>query len=95
MKTHFQVSIDTDDATGDLLAVYFHVRKGRVRETREFAGGNAFADYDVNGRLLGIELIAPCRVAIVDQIAVKEPTEVRRLTKRFMRKSGPAAMIAA
>jgi uncharacterized protein YuzE len=94
-KMHFQISISTDDATGEVLAVYFHVRTGRVRETREFANGNAFADYDVNGRLLGIELLGPCRVSIVDKIAEKEPVEIRKMTKNFMKKSGPSAMVAA
>jgi uncharacterized protein YuzE len=95
MKMHFQVTVTTDDATGDVLAVYFHIREGRVRETREFAKGNAFADYDIKGRLLGIELLGPCSVAVVDQMAKEEPAELRKKTKKFMRQSGPPAMIAA
>ena len=95
MKINFQIEVDTDDATGDVLAVYFRIREGRVRKTSEFADGLAFADYDVNGRLLGIELLGPCRISIVDKIAAKEPLDIRKQTKRFMKNAGPPSMIAA
>jgi uncharacterized protein YuzE len=93
-KLNFGLSIDTDNASGEVVAVYFQIRKGRSHETREFADGAAFADYNANGELIGIELLAPCRVSIVDQLAANEPLEVRRKTKRFLRESGPRRMIA-
>ena len=95
LKTHFQISVDTDDETGQVLAVYLRVRAGRVRETREFAGGKAYADYDVHGHLIGIEILEPCRVSIVDKIAEDEPKELRKLAKKFMKDSTPSVMIAA
>ena len=91
----FGVSINTDDATGDVLAVYFQVRNGKVHETREFANGAAFADYNKQGELLGIELLSTCKVSIVDQLAANEPVELRRKTKHFMRQAGPRQMVAA
>jgi uncharacterized protein YuzE len=91
----FQVSVDTDDVTGEVLAVYFHIRKGRVHTTHEFANGDVFADYDRKGQLLGIELLAPCKVSIVDQLATDEPADLRKRTKEFMRNAGPRTMIAA
>ena len=91
----FQVAVSTDDATGDVLAVYFHVRKGKVHRTLEFADGNVFADYDRKGQLLGIELLGPCNVSIVDKLAPKESVEIRKRTKRFMKQAGPPAMVAA
>lgn len=94
-KTRFGVHIDTDDTTGDVLAVYFRIRSGRVRETVEFADGAAFADYDLNGMLLGIELIAPCNVSIVDKIAKKEPVELRKQTKKFLKNTCPPHLLAA
>jgi uncharacterized protein YuzE len=94
-KFHFQVVITTDDATGELLAVYFQIRKGKVHETREFADGNVFADYDKKGSLLGIELLGPCKVSIVDKLAPSEPISLRNRTKRFMRDVGPRKMVAA
>jgi hypothetical protein len=95
MNFHFGIMVTVDDTTGDPLSVFFRIRKGRVHETREFADGAAFADYDKNGQLLGIELLAPCRVTIVDQLAANEPAEMRKRTKRFMRENGPRFFVAA
>ena len=90
----FEVHVDVDDATGEVLAGYFRIRKGRVHETIEFAGGNVFADYNKNGELLGIELLGPCKTSIVDQIAPEESTQLRSRTKRFMKNSGPRQLVA-
>lgn len=95
MKLEFAVSISTDDTTGELLAVYFQIRRGKVDRTIEFADGDAFADYDARGNLLGIELLAPCSVSIVEQLAANEPAHVRRQTKKFIRETGPRHFVAA
>ena len=91
----FEVSVMTENDTGDVLAVYFQIRKGKVHETREFADGVAFADYNKHGELIGVELLAPCNVSIVDQLARNETAAVRRRTKSFMKSAGPRQMIAA
>jgi uncharacterized protein YuzE len=93
MKASVQIMLQTDIAldkeTGQVMAVYFHVRKGRSAETREFDNGNAFADYDTKGRLLGVEVLGPCKVTILDRISRKEPKPV----KTFLRSSIPAQML--
>jgi uncharacterized protein YuzE len=86
-----ELRIETDKATGRLLAVYFSIRTGKAAETREFANGNAFADYDSQGRLLGIELLGACEVNVLDKISRKEPAPV----KQFIRTSVPAGMLTA
>ena len=86
----FSISFEVEKATGELLAVYFQIRKGKSAKTREFADGNAFANYTVNGQLLGIELLGPCSITVVDQIAPKEPQ-----VKRFVRDNIPRAMAIA
>ncbi len=86
-KFSFCVSVETQDQTGKVIAVYFQVRKGKTKTTREYADGNAFADYDKHGQLLGIELLAPCRAAILDRIAKQAPT------KRFVRDAVPRGML--
>ena len=91
----FEVTITTENTTGSLVSVYFQIRKGKVHETREFADGAAFADYNKNGELIGIELLAPCSVTIVDQLAANETKAMRVKTKRFMRESGPRKMVLA
>ena len=95
MNLSFGVEVTVDAKTGRPISAYFQIRRGRVHETREFADGGAFADYDHAGDLLGIELLSPCRVAIVDQLAANEPDSVRRDTKRFMKNVGPRQLIAA
>jgi uncharacterized protein YuzE len=92
-KFNFAVATDTDNTTGEVLAVYFQIRKGRVHETREFAGGNAFADFDRQGQLLGVEFLGACNVSIIDRVAPKESLRLRRQAKQFMRKSGPPALV--
>jgi hypothetical protein len=95
MNLNFGVEVTVDSKTGRPISVYFQVRRGRVHETREFADGAACADYDRTGALLGIELLAPCRVSIVDQLAANEPETVRRDAKRFIKNAGPRQFIAA
>jgi len=69
----FQMRVETDKSTGKLLAAYFRVRNGRVARTVEFAEGNAFADYGESGELLGIEILGPCKVTVLNKIASKQP----------------------
>jgi hypothetical protein len=94
-ELEFGMMVTVDDESGMPLSVYFQVRRGKVHETREFADGAAFADYDRLGALLGIELLSPCKVQIVDQLAANEPASLRTRTKNFMKQSGPRSMIAA
>lgn len=91
----FGVSVTTDDKSGELLSVYLKIRTGKVATTQEYADGAVFADYNRHGELVGIELLSPCKVTVVDQLAANESAEVRRRTKKFMRESCPRRMIAA
>jgi hypothetical protein len=59
MEREFQVVISTDKKTGAFLAAYFQVRRGHAAKVREYEGGNAFANFNEAGELLGIELLAP------------------------------------
>ena len=86
-KFSFQVTVETHDQTGSVIAVYFQVREGKIKVTKEYAEGSAFADYDKHGRLLGIELLGPCHAAILDKIAGQAPA------KRFVRNAVPSGML--
>ena len=86
----FRVNIEVEKATGELLAAYFQIRKGKAAKVREFAEGNALANYGVDGLLLGIEILGPCNVTVVDKIAPKEPQ-----VKRFIRDNIPRALAIA
>lgn len=75
--------IETDQDTREILAVSFRFRAGKVDETREFDNGNILADYDTNGNLLTIEVLAPCRIQVLtERVARREPREVREMIKQ-------------
>ena len=46
----------------------------------------AFADYGTDGLLLGIELLAPCPVEILERISEKEAEPIRQFLRRGVRK---------
>jgi hypothetical protein len=85
----FNMSLSVDEQTGNLRAVYLRVRKGEVADTREVSEGRAVADYDAQGWLLGIELLAPCRVSVLDNISKDEPEPIRR----FLRGAPPRDLV--
>jgi uncharacterized protein YuzE len=88
-KFSFGVSVETKNDTGEVIAVYFQIRKGKAKTTKEYAGGDVFADYDKDGRLLGVEMLAPCQPSVLDKIA-KLSAE-----KRFLRRAVPQGMLAS
>lgn len=83
----FQVSVETDDQTGRVIAVYLRVREGKCHRTKEYSDGIVFADYDKRGKLLGIEILGRCRATVLNQIATL-PSE-----KQFVRNSVPRGML--
>jgi uncharacterized protein YuzE len=88
-KYSFAINVETNDQTGEVMAAYFRVRKGKVAETREYADGAVFADYDRRGELLGIEVLESCKATVLNQIT--PDTSVRR----FFRRSGPRQLVGA
>jgi len=87
----FHLELTVDDQTGKPRAAYLQVREGTSVETREVVTGRAFADYDADGLLIGIEFLAPCTVAVLDQITQDEPEPVRE----FFRSSSPRELVTA
>jgi len=86
-----RADIEVDNKTGKVVAVYFYVRRGKVAETKEYVEGKALADYDRKGNLLGIELLGPCKVQVLDKISRREPASI----KNFLRGSIPRDMALA
>jgi hypothetical protein len=93
MASNFLPSLDlsVDEKTGGIRAAYLRVRQGEVAETREVSEGRAFADYGADGQLLGVELLAPCEVAVLDRVAAQEPESI----KRFLRGGAPRELVSA
>ena len=86
MKPSFAISICTNEKTGDIMAVYFQVGKGKAAEVKEFCGGAAFANYTRKGELLGVELLAPCRLSVLNRFTADNSV------KRFIRRAIPRQM---
>jgi uncharacterized protein YuzE len=81
------ISVETVDQTGEILAIYFSVRRGKVKTTKEAADGKVFLDYDKDGRLLGIEMLSPCEISVIDRIS--KNSRVRK----FVKESIPRSML--
>jgi hypothetical protein len=90
-KPIFRVETSVDDATGRVVAVYLRVREGEVAETKEVEEGVVYADYDSQGHLLGVELLGPCEVTVLDGIAENEAEPV----KRFLQSGTPRGLVPA
>lgn len=82
----FRLEVSYNDLTGDPVAAYVRVREGKVAQTKEVSAGVAFADYSADGSLLGIELLEPCRIDILEGIAKNEPEHVRQFLRQGVRK---------
>jgi hypothetical protein len=87
----FRLETSIDDRTGKVVAAYLRVRQGDVARTEEVEPGVAYADYDGNGLLLGIELLGPCQTAVLDRVAQGEAEPVRA----FLSDVIPRGLIAA
>jgi hypothetical protein len=85
-----ELQVSVDEKTGAVRTAYLRVRQGDVAETREAVEGKAFVDYDANGLLLGIELLAPCTMKVLDDLAAQEPEPI----KRFLRGSPPRELVS-
>ncbi|MCC6494473.1 MAG: hypothetical protein IT424_15795 [Pirellulales bacterium] len=86
MKRSFHTSLSINQNTGELMAVYFQVRKGKAADVKEFANGAAFGNYSRNGELLGVELLGPCKLSVLDRITPD------RTERNFIRQSIPKKM---
>ncbi len=90
-KSTFRVEASIDDATGRVVAVYLRVREGKVAETKEIKDGFVYADYDAQSLLLGVELLGPCELEVLERVAEGESESVRR----FLRGGAPRELIPA
>lgn len=86
-----KIDVSIDENTGIVRTAYCRIRSGEVADTREVLEGRAFADYDAKGFLLGVEILAPCKVEILDRLVECESEPI----KRFMRGSPPKELLLA
>lgn len=78
----FQVSISGRD-DGTVEAVYFRFRHGKVAKTREIEEDVVIADYDENGDLIGLEILAPVKISDLEALVEKDTRPAfRRFAKQ-------------
>lgn len=85
MSSQFGFKVSFNDPTGEPVAAHLRVREGKVAVTKEVSEGVAFADFAEDGLLLGIELLAPCSLSVMDRLGAGEAEPVRR----FLRGGAP------
>jgi uncharacterized protein YuzE len=85
----FEISVSARD-DGTLEAVYFRFREGKVAESRELDEDVMVADYDAQGRLLGVEILAPVKVSELEKLVEMSR---RPAFKRFVEKSVPRDLV--
>jgi hypothetical protein len=89
-EPEFRLEASFDSKTGCVVAVYLRVRSGPVGKTEEIREGVAYADYAADGSLLGVELLGPCDVEVLERIARTEPERVRG----FLKSGAPRGLVA-
>ena len=93
-ETEMGMMVTLDNNTGELQAVYFHIRPGKASHVEEMADGRVFVNYNSKGQLLGVEMLAPCSIRVFDRITTGESLVNRGRIRRFMKDSVPRKMVA-
>jgi len=86
----FEISISARD-DGTLEALYIRVSRNKVATTREVDGKDeVLADYDSNGKLVGIEVLSPVKLKRIVRL-IDEPR--RRSFRRFVKTAAPDELV--
>lgn len=90
-RMNWEISISGRE-DGMIEAVYIRLLDSPVAETREINGDILLADYDLDGRLVGVELLAQAKVS--DLLQLVNPSE-RDPFKSFVEKALPRELLVA
>ena len=83
--TGFEISISGRD-DGTIEAVYISVGDNKVFRTKEIVPNQLLVDYDRGGNIVGIEILAPVRIADITRLVDQSS---RKPFKRFVTESVP------
>lgn len=82
MKMQPTVTVEYDLLDKGIVAGYMRLREGKVARTVEIAPDLVLVDLNSRGVLLGVEILGPCEVTILERIARKyHVPEVRSLAR--------------
>lgn len=85
----FEISTNGDEE-GEIEAAYIYLSHNPVARSRTHKPDVLMADYDAAGEIVGIEIVAPVKIADVVKLAAPE---LREAFERFVRGAGPPALI--
>lgn len=82
MKMQPTVTVEYDLLDNGIVAGYMRLRAGKVARTVEISPGLVLVDLNSRGVLLGVEILGPCQVTVMERIARKyHAPEVRSLSR--------------
>ena len=79
--------------TPAIEAAYIHLSSKKVVHTREIKVDVLLADYSADGKLVGIEILAPVTIEDLQKL-VKEPAR-KKSFRKFVKTSAPSQLITA
>jgi uncharacterized protein YuzE len=88
----FELSTSGRD-DGTVEAVYIQIMDEPVAQTKEIMRDILLADYAADGRIVGIEVLAPVKFSDLDRLI--EEQGLRASFRRFVEGSAPRAMVTA
>src|SRR5438477_453348 len=87
----FELSLSARD-DGTLEAAYIRFRRAKVKETREVIEDTLLADYDDNGELLGLEILARVKLS---KLANLVEASRRPSFRKFIKSAAPPDLVTA
>jgi uncharacterized protein YuzE len=94
MSKSFSVRVQAHPRTGHPMAAYFHISEGKASEARELAGGAVLANYDRKGKLLGVELLSPCKKSVLRKLSSDAPEPIREAVAHLLTECAPVKLLA-
>jgi len=91
-SVNFEISISGRN-DGTLEAMYIQLLNETVHHTEEIKEDILLADYTDDGRLVGIEVLSPVRLA--DLVKLIKESKVRKNFRKFVGKSAPRDLVMA
>lgn len=86
------VSVSARD-DGSLEAAYLRISDKQAARTKELNESVLLVDFDQDGRLVGIEILAPVKIAQVLELANQLEASKRQAFENFVRSSAPPAFL--
>ncbi|HVA50180.1 MAG TPA: DUF2283 domain-containing protein [Pirellulales bacterium] len=78
---------------GSLQAAYLRISDKQVARTEEVVESVLLIDFDHDGQLVGIEILAPVQISQVMELANRLDASQRQSFKNFVKSSAPPALV--